>query len=59
VRCRPDAVAREGVLVEKTTVILGPNQRPRVAGQGDYGERPKDGVDGPSLEAKLAQVSAG
>jgi hypothetical protein len=51
---RAHAVTAERVVLDELEVLLGPDQRSRVAGKSDHGKRAEDGVDGSSLEAELA-----
>jgi hypothetical protein len=47
------------VLFEQLAIVLSPDHWPRVARKRNHRQSTEDGVDGPALEAKLAQVSAG
>jgi hypothetical protein len=42
------------MLGEERAIILGANERPRVARERHNRQGPKDGVDGAVLEAELA-----
>ncbi len=55
----PHAVVAVGVLLDELEVVLGADQRPRVAGQSDDRQPAEDGVDRAPLEPELAQVRAG
>lgn len=43
-------------MLDELEVLLGPDQRARVAGKRDDGQGPEDGVDGTPLEPELTQV---
>ena len=53
---RAHPVAAERVVLDELEVLLGADQRARVAGKRDDGQGPEDGVDGTPLETELAQV---
>jgi hypothetical protein len=55
---RAHPVFAEGVVLDELEVLLGADQRARVAGKCDDGQGPEDGVDGTPLEPELTQVGA-
>jgi hypothetical protein len=55
---RAHPVAAERVVLDELKVLLGADQRARVAGKCDDRQSPEHGVDGPALETELAQVGS-
>ena len=53
---RAHPVAAERVVLDELEILLGADQRARVAGERDDGQGPEDGVDSTPLETELAQV---
>jgi len=53
---RAHTVTAERVVLDELEILLGPDQRARVAGKRDDGQRPEDGIDGAPLETEFAQV---
>jgi hypothetical protein len=54
-----DPVVSVGVLFDERTVVVGADQRARVARDYDDRQRAEDGVDGAPFEPELAQVGPG
>lgn len=53
---RAHPVAAERVVLDELKVLLGPDQRARVARKRDDRQRPEDGVDSTPLEPEFTQV---
>jgi hypothetical protein len=57
-RGRADSIIVIGESLDELDVLVGANQRARVAGERDDRERSEHRVYGPALESQLAQVRA-
>lgn len=55
---RAHPVTAECVVLDEFEVLLGADQRSRIARKRDDGEGSEDGVDGAPLETELTQVGA-
>ena len=53
---RAHPVAAERVVLDELEILLGPDQRTRVARKRDDGQGPEDGVDSTTLEPELTEV---